>query len=59
MAIARIGAVKTAEPIDMQFEMLSGVDPGNMYYVRTYRCVMGRDIFGSVWPIEKHRVPKA
>jgi len=28
-----VSCAKTAEPIEMQFGMLSRVDPGNMYYI--------------------------
>jgi len=36
---------KTAEPIEMQFGMLSGVAPGNMYYMEI-DAPTGRDAFG-------------
>jgi len=28
-----VSCAKTAQPIEMQFEMLSQMDPGNMYYM--------------------------
>jgi len=31
--LSAMSCTKTAEPIEMQFGMLSQVDPGNMYYM--------------------------
>jgi len=43
-----------AEPIKMQFGMLSRVGPWNMHYMWT-RCTQGKEgHFCGVWPIEKH-----
>jgi len=42
-----------AEPIKMQFRMLSWVGPGNMYYMGCRRP-HGKWHFWSVWPIEIH-----
>jgi len=42
-----------AEPIKMQFGMLSRVGPGKMYYMEC-RCHHGKGHFWGAWPIEKH-----
>ena len=44
---------ETAEPIEMQFGMLSRVGSENMYYMGS-RCPHGKRHFWSVWAIEKH-----
>jgi len=41
-----VSCAETAELIEMQFGMLSRVDPG--------KCPRGKGHFGGVWPIEKH-----
>jgi len=42
-----VSCAKTAEPIEMQFGMLSGVDPGN-------HALDGVNI-GATWPIRLNR----
>ena len=48
-----MNCIKTAEPIEMQFGMLSWVSPGNMHYMGMY-IPHGNGHFWGVWPIEKH-----
>ena len=39
-----MSCAKTAEPIEMQFRMLSQMGPGNMYYMEC-RCHRGKGYF--------------
>ena len=41
-----MSCAKTAEPIEMQSEMLSRVIPRYMYYMGMYRCPTGMGTFG-------------
>jgi len=43
-----------AEPIQMQFGMLSWVGTGNMYYNGNVDAPTHRGTFGGIRPIEKH-----
>jgi len=48
-----MSCAKTAEPVAMQFGILSRVGPGNIYYMGV-DAPTGRSTFGGVGPIEKH-----
>jgi len=53
-----VSCAKTAETIAMQFEMLSWMGPGNMYYMGVDACT-GRDTFrasGGYKNIVKHSI---
>jgi len=41
-----LSCAETAESIEMQFGMLSGVGPGNMYYMGVYMPPRGRGTCG-------------
>ena len=42
-----------AELLEIQFVMLTWVDPGNIYYMGS-RCPHGKRHFRGVWRIETH-----
>jgi len=48
-----VSCAKTAEPIEMQFGMLSRVGPEHVLYGDVH-ALTGRGTFGGLWPIEKH-----
>jgi len=41
-----VSCAKTAEPIEMEFGMLSRVGPVNMYYMGNVNAAMGSGAFG-------------
>jgi len=53
-----MSCAQTAEPLKMQFRMLSRVGPGNMYHMGKY-IPHGRSTFGVSWQLKsivKHRI---
>ena len=51
--LSTVNCATTAEPTDMQFGMLSWVDPVN-HVLDGSRCPSGKGHFWGVWPIKKH-----
>ena len=51
-----MSSAKTAELIEMQFELLSQVSTDYKEHYMGCRCPHAKEHFWSVWPIEKHTI---